>query len=185
MATRYIYNEQKYTSLYSLRQAIWKNESKAYGEPKTQEEFDNLGLKVTIEEYDPLDEIDLEVFRKRKESELNSAFNRYRVSKYTKIVSSLGFPVNANDDAFVNVQGCIDQIECGVVKPKAEGQPATITFMDFNNAPHDLKLEELKTIKGEIAANGSRAYGKKWEYRNKIASASREDLKFMHSFSFE
>lgn len=57
MATRYIYNKQKYTSLYSLRQAIWQNEKMAYGDPKTQEEFNNLGLKVTIEEYDPIDEM--------------------------------------------------------------------------------------------------------------------------------
>lgn len=57
MATRYVYNEQKYTSLYELRQAIWKNEGKAYGEPKTQEEFDKCGLAVTLEEYDPIDEM--------------------------------------------------------------------------------------------------------------------------------
>lgn len=57
MATRYIYNKQKYTSLYSIRQAIWQNEKMAYGDPKTQEEFNNLGLKVTIEEYDPIDEM--------------------------------------------------------------------------------------------------------------------------------
>lgn len=56
MATRYIYNKQKYTSLYSLRQAIWQNEKMAYGDPKTQEEFNNLGLKVTLEEYNPEDE---------------------------------------------------------------------------------------------------------------------------------
>lgn len=56
MATRYIYNKQKYTSLFSLRQAIWQNEKMAYGDPKTQEEFNNLGLKVTLEEYNPEDE---------------------------------------------------------------------------------------------------------------------------------
>lgn len=56
MATRYIYNKQKYTSLFSLRQAIWQNEKMAYGDPKTKEEFNNLGLKVTLEEYNPEDE---------------------------------------------------------------------------------------------------------------------------------
>lgn len=53
MIIRYIYNGQKYTSLYALRQAIWQTESKVYGEPKSQEDFDSLGLKVTLEEYDP------------------------------------------------------------------------------------------------------------------------------------
>lgn len=57
MKTRYIYNNQKYTSLYALRQAIWEAEHTVYGEPKTQEEFNSLGLKVTLEEYDPEDEM--------------------------------------------------------------------------------------------------------------------------------
>lgn len=57
MKTRYIYNNQKYTSLYALRQAIWEAEHTVYGEPKTQEDFDSLGLKVTLEEYDPIDEM--------------------------------------------------------------------------------------------------------------------------------
>lgn len=56
MTTRYVYNKQKYNSLHTLRQAIWKNEYKCYGEPKTQEAFDSLDLKVTLEEYDPRDE---------------------------------------------------------------------------------------------------------------------------------
>lgn len=56
MATRYVYNKQKYNSLHTLRQAIWKNEYKCYGEPKAQEAFDSLDLKVTLEEYDPRDE---------------------------------------------------------------------------------------------------------------------------------
>lgn len=56
MTTRYVYNKQKYNSLHTLRQAIWKNEHKCYGEPKTQEAFDSLDLKVTLEEYDPRDE---------------------------------------------------------------------------------------------------------------------------------
>ena len=56
MTTRYVYNKQKYNSLHTLRQAIWENEYKCYGEPKTQEDFDSLDLKVTLEEYDPRDE---------------------------------------------------------------------------------------------------------------------------------
>lgn len=71
MATRYIYNKQKYTSLYSLRQAIWQNEKMAYGDPKIQEEFNNLGLKVTIEEYDPIDEMSDEQIAQRVRNRRN------------------------------------------------------------------------------------------------------------------
>nr|DAH47921.1 MAG TPA: protein of unknown function DUF4376 [Caudoviricetes sp.] len=187
MATRYLYNNQKYNSLYALRQAIGKTERLTYGTQSTQEEFDQLPLqnKVTVEEYDPLDEIDLEVLRSQRSIQMKSAFNSYRNSPQTSITSSLGFKVNANIDAFDNVEGCITQIENGLVEAQAEGQEATITFMDFTNTPHDLTLEQLKTLKAEIAANGSRAYAKKWEYRTQIASADREALKTMTSFSFE
>ena len=66
MATRYLYNNEKYTSLYALRQAIGKTERLTYGTPQTQEDFNKLPLqnKVTVEEYDPLDEIDLSVCSK-------------------------------------------------------------------------------------------------------------------------
>ena len=186
MAIRYLYNNEKFTSLYALRQAIGKVERLAYGVATTQEDFDRLPLKnkVTVEEYDPLDEINLEVFRLQRMNQLKTAFNSYRTSPRTSITSSLGFEVNANIDAFDNVEGCIAQIEQGVVEPLEEGQEATITFMDFTNTPHNLTLEQLKTLKAEIAQNGSRAYAKKWEYRTQIASADREALKKMGSFTF-
>lgn len=186
MAIRYLYNNEKYNSLYSLRQAIGKTERLAYGNPQTQEDFDKLPLKnkVTVEEYDPQDEIDLEVFRQQCMQRMKSAFNAYRNSPQTSIESSLGFEVNANIDAFDNVEGCIAQIEQGVVRPIAEEQEATIAFMDFTNTPHDLTLEQLKILKAEIAQNGSRAYAKKWEYREQIKSADREALKGMKTFSF-
>lgn len=76
MATRYIYNKQKYTSLYSLRQAIWQNERMAYGEPETQEEFNSLGLKVTLEEYDPLDEMSDEELAQRGRNRRNSLISQ-------------------------------------------------------------------------------------------------------------
>lgn len=66
MIIRYIYNGQKYTSLYALRQAIWQTESKVYGEPKSQEDFDNLGLKVILEEYDPEQEYFASLSEKEK-----------------------------------------------------------------------------------------------------------------------
>lgn len=71
MTTRYIYNKQKYNSLHTLRQAIWKNEYKCYGEPKTQEDFDSLDLKVTLEEYDPIDEMSNEQIAQRVRNRRN------------------------------------------------------------------------------------------------------------------
>lgn len=76
MKTRYIYNNQKYTSLYDLRQAIWEAERMAYGELKTQEEFNNLGLKVTLEEYDPIDEMSDEQVAQMIRNERNSLISQ-------------------------------------------------------------------------------------------------------------
>lgn len=76
MATRYIYNNQKYTSLYSLRQAIWEAERMAYGEPKTQEEFNSLGFKVILEEYDPEDEMSNEELAQRVRNRRDSLISQ-------------------------------------------------------------------------------------------------------------
>lgn len=57
MAKRYLYKDQKYLSIPQLRQAIFENERTSFGEPETQEDFDALGLAVTVEEYDPIDEL--------------------------------------------------------------------------------------------------------------------------------
>lgn len=187
MAIRYLYNNQKYTSLSALRRAIGEVDRLTYGVATTQEDFDKLPLqnKVTVEEYDPLDEIELETLRSQRMSQMKQAFNAYRVSSQTAITSSLGFKVNANIDAFDNVDGCIAQIENGVVVAQAENEEAVIAFMDFNNEAHNLTLEQLKTLKAEIAQNGSRAYAKKWEYRSQIQAADRETLKTLALFPFE
>ena len=186
MATRYLYNNEKYNSLYSLRQAIGKTERLAYGDIKTQEEFNQLPLqnKVTFEEYDPVDEIDVEVLRSQKMNAMEQSFNHYRESSSTAVESSLGFLVNAGSTAFTDVDGCIAQLEQGIVEPQDEGQEPTITFMDYRNQPHELTLEQLKVLKSEIAANGSRAYAKKWEYREQIKAADKEALKKMDVFNF-
>lgn len=76
MTTRYVYNKQKYNSLHTLRQAIWKNEYKCYGEPKTQEDFDSLDLKVTLEEYDPIDEMSDEQIAQMIRNERNSLISQ-------------------------------------------------------------------------------------------------------------
>ena len=185
MATRYIFEENKYTSLYQLRQAIWKSLRVAYANPKTQEEFDaipELKGHVTVEEYDPMDDVNDESLRARALSNLESSFTAYRNSPKTYINSSLGFKANANEVAFANIEGCIAQAEApsGVMTTADEGK---ITFMDFEDQPHELTVDQLKTLKVEVASNGSRAYGVKWLYRQQIEAADRATL--LKGFSFD
>lgn len=75
MAIRYKYNNETYSSLYALRQAIWKHDNILYGNPTTQEEFDAIELlqgKVVFEEYDPWDELSEEQKASRMRSRRDS-----------------------------------------------------------------------------------------------------------------
>lgn len=182
MATRYLYNSQKYTSLWSLRQAIWQNEHIAYGNPTTQEEFQEIGLNVTVEEYDPLDEMNLEALRARCLSMLEQQFTSYRNASTTYINSSLGFKANANITAYNNVDGILLQAEEG----SGTLSDGKVAFMDFDNQVQMLDAEQLKTLKLEISENGSRAYGVKWQYRTQIEAAQdHATLKGLMTFKFD
>jgi hypothetical protein len=182
MATRYLYNDKKYTSLWSLRQAIWQNEHKAYGNPITQQEWDEIGIKVTVEEYDPLDEMNLEALRARCLSLLESQFTAYRNASTTYVNSSLGFKANANITAYNNVDGILLQAEMGA-GTLSEGK---IAFMDFDNQVQMLDADQLKMLKLEISENGSRAYGVKWQYRTQIEQAqTNAQLKELMAFNFD
>lgn len=182
MATRYLYNDQEYTSLWSLRQAVWANEHKAYGDPQTQQEFDDIGLKVTVEEYDPIDEMDTEQLRSRCLSLLETQFTNYRNASTTYVNSSLGFKANANVTAYNNVDGILLQAEMGA-GTLSEGK---IAFMDFDNQVQMLDADQLKALKLEISENGSRAYGLKWQYRNQIEQAqTNAELKELMAFNFD
>ena len=180
MAIRYLYNNQKYNSLYALRQAIYKTERIAYGNPTQQEEFDKLPLKykVTIEEYDPQDEINLEVFRNQKKSAMQRNFEEYKASKHTSINSSLGFRVNANDTAYMDIDGLCALTEAYIAEQ-------TLDFRDYTNTIQKLTHAQLLQLKKELAQNRTRAYQKKWEYEQVIAQADRAALKNMSHFSFE
>lgn len=168
MAVRYVYNNQKYNSLYQLRQIIWEQENILYGDPKTQEEFDAEPLlkgKVVVEEYEPLEELSIEILRKKCKSGMNRVFQEYRSSSKTFITSSLGFPVNANDEAYQNIDGCIRQAKRGASTLDDEGR---VAFSDFNDTLQMLTAEEIEKLALEVSENGSRAYGVKWLYREQI-----------------
>lgn len=55
MAIRYSYKNAKYTSLYSLRQAIWDADKLCFGETLTDDLKD--ALCIVEEQYTPIDEM--------------------------------------------------------------------------------------------------------------------------------
>lgn len=178
MAIKYKYNNQEYYSLKQLRDAIYSIENKLYGNPKTQEEFTELGLEVEVIEFDPLDDLTVEQLKENCQVAMNAAFTEYRNSSKTYIDSSLGFPVNANEVAYQNIDGCLLQAQQGSASLDGEGK---VAFTDFNDNLQMLTAEQLTQLKLEVSENGSRAYGVKWTYRQQIDSMSdKEQLKELY-----
>lgn len=70
---RYTYKDKKYTSLYTLRQAIWNNDHTIFGdltdELKTR-------FSITEEEYDPIDEMSDEQVAQMIRNERNSLISQ-------------------------------------------------------------------------------------------------------------
>lgn len=172
MAVKYIYKGKEYFSAESVRQAIWNEEFKIFGTPSNDEEWGALGVTVVKYEEPELDnppvEPNLDELKQMKLGALDGAFNEYRNSSETFLVSSLGFKTNANVTAFDNVSGLVAQLQyasdLGYYGKK-------IGFMDFDDQLHEIGLQELKTLQVEISANGSNCYAQKWALRNQIQNA--------------
>ena len=82
--TIYTYNENDYRSVHDVRQAIYENERKAFGDPQTTEEWAALGVTVREETYD-LPERTLEQAKTEKLREVNAmcdSLMRYIVDTY-------------------------------------------------------------------------------------------------------
>lgn len=157
---------QIFENEYPPEAAIWCNENKAYIEQIEQVEgARRFQIKA-------IPEPSLDDLKAQKLSQLESEFLDYRTSKNTWTQSSLGFKVNANSTAYMDVDGLV-----GILNSRrVSGQEnPTITFMDFDNLPHDLTQDQLTTIKNEISMSGTRAYAIKWDLRQKIQTASSKE----------
>ena len=151
---------------YPPEAATWCNENKAYIEQIEQAEG------VRRFQIKAIPEPSLDALKAQKLSQLESEFLDYRTSKNTWTQSTLGFKVNANSTAYVDVDGLVGLLN----SRRVSGQEnPTITFMDFDNLPHDLTQDQLVTIKNEISMNCTRAYAIKWDLRQKLQTASSKE----------
>ena len=167
MILKYVYKDKEYASAWAVRQAISEAENLAFGEePKEgrKEFWAELGVTYT-EEPDP--EPDVESLRTEKLGELERAFMSWY--EYGAVcTSSLGFEVDADSRAMMDVNGLVTASENG--EPRS-----SVVFMDHNNVPHDLTAEQLKVVQMEIIMNGQDAYRQKWELRTAIQAAETAD----------
>lgn len=170
----YLYKGVEYKSERELRKAIFEQERKAFSQVNTAEDWLKFGVILNQEsevEHSEPHEPDLAELKQMKIGSLEGAFNEYRHSNKTYLVSSLGFKVNTNVTAFDNVSGLVAQLKFKV--EKGEENPK-VGFMTFDDELVMLGLEEMKILQVEISENGSDVYSQKWELRQAIQNAENE-----------
>lgn len=140
--------------------ALWCNQNHATIEDKG-EYYEVVALPETT-----LDEV-----KGSKLAELAYAFDAWRTDGAT-LISSLGFEADADEKANDDVAGLVTL-------------GASATFMDANNQPHSLTIDQLKILQKEIIESGVSAYETKWTYRNAINSAETVDAVNAIEIKFE
>ena len=132
-----------------------------------------VGQTVTMKQYKiveiPAPSID--ELKTAKLSQLDSAFLQWYETDAV-VTSSLGFVADSDARAMMDVSGLVTTLESQPAETRS-----TVAFMDANNQPHLLSLDQLKTVQVEIIQNGQSAYQQKWTLRTAIKEAqSKEDL---------
>ena len=122
-------------------------------------------------------DVDLERVKSIKKERISNSFDKVYDSKNLKVLSSLGFEINANSVANTNIDGLIKVLKKTGVE--------SVLFRAFNNELHNVTLEDLETMQMEIIMNGQALYAKKWELENIIdkASSIKELLEIDDNFS--
>lgn len=147
MATRYLYNNQKFISLYDLRQAIFDKDRIAFGEVKTQQDFTDLGLAVVVETYDPIDELTPE---QKEQYELQKA-KRERAEAVANLkVEVDGMMFDGDEDAQSRMTRAIQVAEI-------TGTPST-EWVLADNTVATVTLKQMK----EALSKSMLAMGELW-----------------------
>ena len=94
-----------------------------------------------------------------KLEELNAAFTS--ASQTTHCTSSAGFEINADETANRNIEGLVLVLN--------EGE--STLFRDWDNRFHEVKKEQLETMRKEIVVNSQRLYQTKWQIEAAIEAA--------------
>lgn len=140
-------------------------------ENETQEPIIYFCGKKYIESEIPSLPDYLETSKREAFSKLNVLFNEK--TQKARLMSSLGFEIDANNIANANVDSLVLVME--------EDDIQSDHFCDANNQLHLVTLEDVKTMRKEIKKNAKSLYLKKWALRNAINQAStKEELDNVH-----
>lgn len=159
----YIYDEKKFFNEKDVRKAIFNKEQKLFAKtPKSEvaEFWAKFNVQYTEEESG------IQTAKYLKKARVKEVFHNWLEN--ATLESSLGFKADANPNARNSIEDLLETLE--------EGQ--TVSFRDAFNVNHDLTIEQLKTLKREIAENNLFAHEQKWAMDQAILNATeREELR--------
>lgn len=107
----------------------------------------------------------LEEVKTQKLAELEQKFLAWYETDAT-VTSSLGFVADSYSRAMMDTSGLVTTLEAQPAETRG-----TVAFMDHDNVPHQLTLDQMKTVNLEIIQNGQSAYAQKWALRTAIEAA--------------
>lgn len=97
-----------------------------------------------------------------KIADIKSAFAAAEANGF--VDSTLGFRIDATRRSIDDIEGLIDLVSSGAME-------APVTFRGYDNAYHNLSLDQLNTLRIEAKGRGPLLYAKKWELEAAVDKA--------------
>lgn len=97
-----------------------------------------------------------------KLADIKSAFAAAEANGF--VDSTLGFRIDATRRSIDDIEGLIDLVSSGAME-------APVTFRGYDNAYHNLSLDQLNTLRIEAKGRGPLLYAKKWELEAAVDKA--------------
>lgn len=148
--------------------AVWCNENNA--------DFVDKGdyYEICVRTAKTLEEV-----KQAKLADLDFAFIQWYERDAT-VTSSLGFVADSDARAMMDVSGLVTTLEAQPAETRS-----TVAFMDHNNEPQMLTLDQMKVLQLEIIQNGQSAYAQKWALRTAIEQAQNAEAVNAIEIAFE
>ena len=164
MAETDFYIGQVFEETYPPEAAVWCNSHGDRYITELEKEGDKRRFQIVA-----VPEPSLEEVKSQKLQELDQKFMQWYEQGAT-VKSSLGFVADSDARAMMDTSGLVTTLEA-----QSEEARGTVAFMDHDNVPHQLTLDQMKTVNLEIIQNGQSAYAQKWALRTAIEAAETVD----------
>lgn len=138
--------------------------------PENGEKFSNETVEIWAKEeiitlnkaLENVEKLRIEKLKLNKKLEIENVMEKLKIDAHT--TSSLGFEINAGDDAIRDVAGLI------LLSEKMPDE--LLPFRGYDDIDHLITAEQIKTIQLEIYQHGFSIYQKKWDLLKKIDNST-------------